>query len=148
MHNINCHSDFVPIGSRGYATNSVIVPNSTFIITHQDSLTWHDLRSTWDLSNHQPRGTLVLNHKIQYNIPPLFCYTWIWDLISKLNRGFPTYPIIIDGSMFEEDAKRVPTIKRGGTGRPYLESVIIHLENPRGTNSSKYLSLILRSVRW
>lgn len=49
------------------------------------------------------------------------------------------------GLIFKGDASIVSTIKRGGVGRPYLRSIVIHLENLGGSDSSKLSSLILEA---
>lgn len=52
----------------------------------------------------------------------------------------------VDRPKFEGDASTVPTIKMGDVGRPYLRSVVIHLENQGGSDSNKLSSRMLEAV--
>ena len=52
----------------------------------------------------------------------------------------------VDRPKFEGDASIVQTIKMGGIGRPYLRSVVIHLENQGGSDYNKLSSRILKAV--
>lgn len=63
------------------------------------------------------------------------------------NGGLHMGPTTTNRLMLGGDAMRAIVVKRGSVGRPHLELVIVHLENPRRTNSSEFLSFILGGVR-
>lgn len=62
------------------------------------------------------------------------------------NGGLHMGPTMTNRLMLGGDAMRAIVVKGGSVGRPHLELVIIHLENPRRTNSSEFLSFILGGV--
>lgn len=55
-------------------------------------------------------------------------------------------PTIVGGMMFRGDTMRAPIDKRGSTSQPYNESIIVHIKNSRGMDSSKLMSSILKGI--
>lgn len=55
---------------------------------------------------------------------------------------------IIDRSMFEGYETRILTIKMGNNDRPHNMSIVVHLENPGGSDSSELLPPVFRGIQW
>lgn len=121
---------------------------ATDVNTHRDSLTQGGVDVPVAPKAHRivgPKGNSLPNHG--RTIPSLY-FAWIWDPISRFNGGFHAYPTTIDVPMLGRDATRVSTIQGGSVSQLHLGSIVIHLENPRGTNFSKLLPPIVRGIRW
>lgn len=111
---------------------------ATDVNTHRDSLTQGGVDVPVAPKAHRivgPKGNSLPNHG--RTIPSLY-FAWIWDPISRFNGGFHAYPTTIDVPMLGRDATRVSTIQGGSASQLHLGSIVIHLENPRGTNFSKW----------